>query len=195
MAGYDVTSVAYSGNHKCIVRSEWGCRSDGKFYTPWKILFFDRFYSGHPILEQVGTPGGTGMPAYFGPMLAPFTKQPVMSLADFSERRPAAQQGTPHDDCQEPPSGQCFDKVDPVWSTPVPHLSSSAHSPSRHYNSQIHHHFISHTNIIRDATSCEEKEACSPSTRCRLMLEPCWREMSSGYWLCPALHSDRLGRR
>ncbi|EIE21073.1 hypothetical protein COCSUDRAFT_56993 [Coccomyxa subellipsoidea C-169] len=56
----------------------------------------------------VATPGGIGLPRFWPPMLAPFTRLAVSSLADFSARLP---QGTPSDATNEGVAVQCFQKV------------------------------------------------------------------------------------
>ncbi len=57
---------------------------------------------------QVATPGGMGMPAFYGPMLAPVTALAVTSLADFSARRaPGAASGATNEGLAR----QCFDRV------------------------------------------------------------------------------------
>ena len=57
---------------------------------------------------QVATPGGAGLPAFYAPMLAPFTELDVISLADFSARLPP---GTPSEATNERVAVQCFQKV------------------------------------------------------------------------------------
>ncbi len=56
----------------------------------------------------MATPGGMGLPAFYGPMLAPVTDLDVTSLADFSVRRaPGALSGATNEGLAR----QCFDKV------------------------------------------------------------------------------------
>ena len=57
---------------------------------------------------QVATPGGMGLPAFYGPMLAPVTALAVASLADFSARRaPGAASGATNEGLAR----QCFDQA------------------------------------------------------------------------------------
>ncbi|CAL8469160.1 g8701 [Coccomyxa elongata] len=56
----------------------------------------------------VATPGGSGLPSFYAPMLAPFTGLDVISLADFSARLPP---GTPSEATNEGVAVQCFQKV------------------------------------------------------------------------------------
>lgn len=49
-----------------------------------------------------------GLPSFWPPMLAPFTRLRVASLAEFSARLP---QGTPSDATNEGIAMQCFQKV------------------------------------------------------------------------------------
>jgi hypothetical protein len=90
------------------------------------------------------------MPAYFGPMLAPFTKHEVASLADFSARRPA--QGTP----QDAPPQQCFDKVttSPACASHATLVSSQQHltSASCHFHRGACENFMK--GIVAVSSNC-----------------------------------------
>ncbi|CAL5229802.1 g13197 [Coccomyxa viridis] len=63
---------------------------------------------GGNVTFVVATPGGMGLPAFYGPMLAPVTDLDVTSLADFSVRRVL---GAPSGATNEGLARQCFDKV------------------------------------------------------------------------------------
>ena len=56
----------------------------------------------------MATPGGMGLPACYGPMLAPVTDLAVTSLAEFSARRAP---GAASSATNEGLARQCFDKV------------------------------------------------------------------------------------
>ncbi|KAK9908475.1 hypothetical protein WJX75_008501 [Coccomyxa subellipsoidea] len=71
-----------------------------------------QWHSSGIVSEQVSyvvaTPGGGGLPSFWAPMLAPFTRLGVSSLADFSARLPP---GTPSNATNEGTALQCFQKV------------------------------------------------------------------------------------
>ena len=85
-------------------RHSAGCHQPGRLHD----LCFNSSLQGNRGPAQVATPGGMGLPAFYGPMLAPVTALAVTSLADFSARRALS---APSGATNEGLARQCFDQV------------------------------------------------------------------------------------